>query len=184
MKLEKSYKKCAMQEVNVQPSRNNQGNTWLMLLYSILVMSMVPFFTGCKDKDPEANFSASEESALLGDTVYFTNSSSNADFYQWTFGDGDAAVTQDASHVYTEAGTYTVTLVAIGNDKSNSISKQVTVTGDITIFPGIGTSEISVGDTWATIKSKYSALSYVQYDATYSEYYGHFILYYNSFLFD
>ena len=42
----------------------------------------------------------------------FTNQSTGADFYQWMFGDGTGDTTTDATHTYTAAGTYDVTLIA------------------------------------------------------------------------
>jgi len=49
-------------------------------------------------------------------TVVFTNTSANANAYLWNFGDGSpTANTQNAIHVYTTTGTFTVTLT-VAND--------------------------------------------------------------------
>ncbi len=44
--------------------------------------------------------------------VQFTNSSSGATSYQWTFGDGATSQESDPEHIYQAAGVYTVTLTA------------------------------------------------------------------------
>ena len=48
--------------------------------------------------------------------VNFTNLSTNATSYEWDFGDGTTSTDVNPSHLYTEAGTYTVTLFADGGD--------------------------------------------------------------------
>lgn len=149
-----------------------------MLTFSSLVIGIILTFTNCKDDDdPNAKFMASSYLVQQGDIVNFTNISSKASSYKWTFGDGEVATTEDASHTYSDTGTYTVTLVAIGNDKSSSISKDIVVGGEVNIYPGAGISEISLEDTWYTINSKYASedtTHYIDYD---NGYYYHFIYY-------
>ena len=47
-------------------------------------------------------------------TVQFQNNSLSALGYLWYFGDGDSSYAENPAHVYTSAGTYTVTLIAFG----------------------------------------------------------------------
>lgn len=48
-----------------------------------------------------------------GQTVYFTNQSSGADYYEWSFSDDASTSPQsNAQHTYLTPGTYTVSLVA------------------------------------------------------------------------
>src|SRR5262249_27714285 len=65
---------------------------------------------------PEAAFSYSPSRVLIGNTVYFSNSTnvfgSPATVYQWDFGDGSTSGVANPTHVYTQSGTYTVTLTA------------------------------------------------------------------------
>lgn len=52
--------------------------------------------------------------------IYFTNASSNAGSYLWDFGDGSALSTDyHVEHVYTQPGTYVVTLTASNADCSD-----------------------------------------------------------------
>lgn len=68
-----------------------------------------------------AGFSVSDTLVFLPSAfVTFTNTSSNATFYFWDFGDSDTSSDQNPWHNYTSAGYYTVTLIAYnaqcGND--------------------------------------------------------------------
>jgi len=58
--------------------------------------------------DPSAAFTVSGD---LADFT-FTNTSANADSYQWFFGDGSSSVLENPSHAYTADGAYEVMLVA------------------------------------------------------------------------
>ncbi len=65
---------------------------------------------------PIASFTSSTDTTCLNYSVSFTNTSANivpgVTTFQWNFGDGSPTVTtQDATHSYTTAGDYTVTLI-------------------------------------------------------------------------
>jgi len=61
---------------------------------------------------PTAEFVGSPLSGTEPLTVNFTDQSTDATGWDWTFGDGGTSTTQNPSHTYTTAGTYTVTLTA------------------------------------------------------------------------
>lgn len=48
-------------------------------------------------------------------TVYFTNTSTNATSYLWDFGDGQTSTQASPSHVYAASGTFTICLTATNN---------------------------------------------------------------------
>lgn len=79
------------------------------LAYLIVI---VPLILASCSRDPVADFFVSRSVVDVGEAVYFTNNSFDADFFEWDFGDGTRANTFDASHIYTVEGTYTVTLFA------------------------------------------------------------------------
>lgn len=66
---------------------------------------------------PDAVFSASDTIICPGESVSFlNNSSSNADSYQWYFGNGLSSVLENPPvQLYAQQGSYTVTLI-VGND--------------------------------------------------------------------
>ena len=60
-----------------------------------------------------ASFITSETSYSAGETVVFVNNTTGASSWDWNFGDNTANSTlQNPTHIYTQNGTYTVTLVA------------------------------------------------------------------------
>ncbi len=78
---------------------------------------------------PQASFS-SNQPVQLGQTMVFTNTSTGDDLsFSWDFGDGSTAVTTtNPVHLYTTAGTYTVTLTVTSPVGASSFSQQVMVT--------------------------------------------------------
>ena len=68
-------------------------------------------------RDPYADFFVSRNVVDVGEAVFFTNNSMDADRFEWDFGDGTKAYTFDASHMYTYDGTFTVTLLAFSGNR-------------------------------------------------------------------
>jgi len=104
-----------------------------ILPFIIFCLICLPIFA----QSPTANFTASPLSACAGVPINFTNTSitnggpaivSSA----WDFGDGNAATTSNATHIYTTAGTYTVTLVS--TNASGNVDAEVKP-NYITILP-------------------------------------------------
>ncbi|MDQ3110504.1 MAG: PKD domain-containing protein [Bacteroidota bacterium] len=63
------------------------------------------------DSIPSVSFSSSVE--CVGDSTYFTNTSTGSvSSWTWNFGDATSGTLQDPAHLYTTAGTYNVTLTA------------------------------------------------------------------------
>jgi len=73
---------------------------------------------------PVANFTGSPVSGAAPLTVQFTDHSSNAETWQWNFGDGGTSAEQNPSHTYTGIGQHTVVLEvgnAIGSDTNTRV---------------------------------------------------------------
>lgn len=93
---------------------------------------------------PTASFTGSPTSGEVPLTVTFSNASSGATSYSWTFGDGGTSTAANPSYTYTSAGTFTVALTATnacGSDvqtRTNYIS--VTCTAPTASFTGSPTS--------------------------------------------
>ncbi len=89
-------------------------------------------------------------SVSIGETIEFDASSSSAGtdpVYSWDFGDGNTEETEGplASHVYTQAGTYTTTLI-ISNENGASVPATATVLVNATVeedFESQGEGELA-----------------------------------------
>ena len=80
---------------------------------------------------PVANFTYSPSAPTTGSPVAFTDASTGgATGWNWNFGDpassANTATTQNATHVFSKAQTYSVKLTAGSSNGSNSITRQVT----------------------------------------------------------
>ena len=77
---------------------------------------------------PFANFNANPTSGYAPLAVQFTDLSSNAVEWSWTFGNGATSTEQSPMHTYSAAGTYTVSLTAGNENGKNSKLATITVT--------------------------------------------------------
>lgn len=89
-----------------------------ILLVSVLI-------TSCKTPiDPD--FSYSPEMPKAGEKVTFTNLTEEAEYWNWTFGDGGKSTAKNPTYVFKKPGVYDVTLMADSN-KNYVRMKQITV---------------------------------------------------------
>jgi len=85
------------------------------------------------EEPPVASFTPSPSSPVVGETVTFNASASydpdgTIDSYEWDFGDETDGTDKTTTHIYTDNGTYTVTLKVTDNDGlSDTTSKDITV---------------------------------------------------------
>jgi len=96
---------------------------------------------------PTADFEAVPPESILEDKeaiINFADSSSSMDVltYEWNFGDGSGASTQSSpSHIYTEAGEYTVTLdIETNNGCLDHTEKMITIHPDFVVYTPSGFS--------------------------------------------
>lgn|GEM_PF-2787004 len=77
---------------------------------------------------PVAGFTFSPASPVVGQTVSFTDTSTNSPTsWSWTFGDGGTSSSRNPTHTYATAGTFNVTLTATNAGGSDPETKPVTV---------------------------------------------------------
>jgi PKD repeat protein len=83
---------------------------------------------------PVASFTATPATGVAGVTnfAFVDTSTGTIVSRQWNFGDGSAASTATAAHVYAAPGTYTVTLVVNGTSSQSQTSRNVVVTSSST----------------------------------------------------
>jgi len=77
----------------------------------------------------KSGFTADTLSITAGDTANFTNTGTNATWWQWDFGDGAMdTINYNPSHIYDSAGTYNVQLIAWNACGADTVSQTLTVT--------------------------------------------------------
>ncbi len=70
-----------------------------------------------------ANFAAGPTSGTAPLSVSFTNLSTGATNYAWTFGDGNTSTLTNPANTYSNAGTYSVTLTVVGEGGTNALTR-------------------------------------------------------------
>lgn len=98
-----------------------------------LLLATIPLLLISCTKDPNAGFNTSTSTPGIGEYVYFTNRSIDAESFEWDFGDGFVSNTFNASHYYDEGGVYVVRLSAIANGKADQVSMTITVGASLEI---------------------------------------------------
>lgn len=87
---------------------------------------------------PKASFTFTPASPICGNTpIQFTNTSTNASYFNWNFGDGSTPVYNQTSPIYQyqSEGTYTVTLIATVYGFQGTCSDTLTETNLIKVLP-------------------------------------------------
>ena len=85
-------------------------------------------------KAPVASFEIDQNNVKAPVTINFTNTSTNAEEFLWTFGDGESSTEINPSHEYVQGGDYDVTLKAYGESETNSVVKVVSIIPNMTGF--------------------------------------------------
>lgn len=100
--------------------------------YLPLFLLTLASFAGCnKEDDPPATtsgFNASKTTVTVDEEIQFTNTSTNAASYVWSFGDGTTSTEANPTKSYPVSGIYTVTMSATGAGGSNTSTATITVT--------------------------------------------------------
>jgi PKD repeat protein len=103
-------------------SLNNTTAVYLQqVAHQIVTDSLSTWKIG--DYDPVSDFTFSAS----GLQVQFSEQSLNASNFLWDFGDGSTSLSPQPTHTYLQTGTYSVTLVADDNCKSDTSQQSVSV---------------------------------------------------------
>jgi PKD repeat protein len=94
-----------------------------------LLLVAIPLFLVSCTKDPFADFTVSDNTVGVGETVYFTNRSIDAESFEWDFGDGFVSNSFNASHYYDIDGVYNVSLKANYKGRGDIAFMTVSVIG-------------------------------------------------------
>lgn len=103
----------------------------------ILLLAALCLMVACKQKEVFFTYSPSEPRA--GQSIKFTNATSEGEKWEWSFGDGSSASSKNPSKIYKRSGTYTVTLKVDGK-ASLTHSETITVVDTIPTIDMVGDS--------------------------------------------
>lgn len=99
---------------------------------------------------PAASFSHSPSSVLEGDTINFTDLSTNSPTsWDWAFGDGFTSTFQHPSHSYSVEGEYSVSLTVANNYGSDTETRTISViamTAAVTDYDGNVYPTVQIGE--------------------------------------
>src|SRR6478609_1964737 len=101
-------------------------NLFITLLLGVLLLNSCQ-----KDNPPPqaaAAFTADKVAAAVGENIQFTNSSSNATAFTWSFGDGTTSKEVAPKKSYENSGTYLVSLISTGAGGSSISTLEIKIT--------------------------------------------------------
>lgn len=122
--------------------------SWMTGVLMIALFASTIIVTSCGDEasDPVAEPVSSFTTAVDELTVVFTNTSTNANIYEWEFGvttsADDVSDEESPTFTYPTDGTYTVTLRATGDGGTKATTMDVTVAE--TVIPGEPVAEYTL----------------------------------------
>jgi PKD repeat protein len=97
------------------------------IIFLTLVLPIILF--SC-ESFPEAHFFSDVLEPEVGQEVFFTNDSHNANEFEWDFGDGYISNAENPSHIFTGTGSFEVMLTVYSD---NGLSDKATMTIDVKI---------------------------------------------------
>ncbi len=120
----------------------------------LAVVGIAAFLSSCK-KEPVAGFTYDEKELVAKNKIKFTNTSVNADQYEWDFGDDtDVDEKINPTHTFEKSGKYTISLTATGDDGTNTYSESIEIKRPVAIFPGKSLGDFEIYEEWSSVKKK------------------------------
>ncbi|MCX6553339.1 MAG: aryl-sulfate sulfotransferase, partial [Acidobacteria bacterium] len=102
----------------------------VMGLFAVFACGGSNSSTSSSSSAPSAAFTFSPAAPTVSLSVQFSDASTGTPVsWSWNFGDGSTSTSQNPTHVYTAAGTFSVTLTVQNAAGSNAKTQTVTVTG-------------------------------------------------------
>ncbi len=95
----------------------------------ILLLVSIPLLLISCSRDPFSDFTVSASNVGIGENIYFTNRSIDAESFEWNFGDGYTSSSFNASHYYDIDGIYTVSLKAYFKGEVSTSYMTISVIG-------------------------------------------------------
>ena len=130
----------------------------LLTILMLALVSTLLIFTGCEDDEdeptnsaPVANFESDQTNIAAGESVTFTDQSTNEPIsWSWDFGDGSTSTDASPSHTYNSAGSYTVELTVTNEHGSDTETKTDYITVSSSVNWGDGVTDID-GNNYTSV---------------------------------
>lgn len=114
---------------------NDDGDNWLIDDISVYQEQVVA---------PVGAFTANTSVGYVPLSVNFTDqSTNNPETWSWDFGDGNTSTQKNPSHVYSNTGSFTVTLTVTNQGGSNTVTKNNYITVNPIVTPTVLTSAVT-----------------------------------------
>ncbi|MEZ4943319.1 MAG: peptidylprolyl isomerase [Saprospiraceae bacterium] len=97
-------------------------------IFPILLLGGVALALASCVVKPQASFTMPVQKAVAPAKITFTNNSTNAESYEWDFGDGGKSTEASPTHRYMHSGNYTVVLKAQKGKKIITTKQMIQVT--------------------------------------------------------
>lgn len=81
------------------------------LIWTIFLGIIISGMMSCQEI-PTVDFTMSDTTVVIGDTVTFTNATINGETYEWYFGDGEISSDENPIHIFNKAGIYPIRLAS------------------------------------------------------------------------
>jgi PKD repeat protein len=110
---------------------------------------------------PSVDFVASPTNGFAPLNVAFSNLTSGAITYTWSFGDGNTSTDEQPANTYTNPGAYAVTLLAVGPGGTNTLSRSsFIVVAPLPVIATYGVSGDNLTFGFDTIPGKVYVIEY------------------------
>lgn len=115
-----------------------------------LYLLAIPLLLASCSRDPFADFTVSDSWVGVGESVYLTNRSVDAESFEWNFGDGYLSSSFNSSHYYSHPGEYVIQLKAINHgvidiaEMTVSVGASLDITVEEYLAPYYLVTDISV----------------------------------------
>jgi uncharacterized protein (TIGR02145 family) len=146
-----------MKQRTKQSSKNYLSKKYFFSSALLGIIISTIFFISCeKEEDssemsPKAAFTADQVRLIKGDTIQFSDeSTNNPSSWSWNFGDGNTSTSQNPTHVYSTAGEYTVELTVENEYSEDTETKKDYITVAPPDGPGDPVTDIE-GNTYQTV---------------------------------
>jgi PKD repeat protein len=129
-----------------------QCDLWISETYTMNIpvpANYSPSIPACVPMQPSAGFTGSPTSGAAPLTIQFIGTSSGANAYLWSFGDGGTSPAQDPRHTYRIPGIYSVSLEA--RDACSGTFSRASISNFVTVIPPATTLSVSSNPPGAAV---------------------------------